>query len=230
MNADIRPFLMVGFNRRFAPMTTQLRQFFAARREPMIVHVRVNAGHIPGDHWTQQKQDGGRIVGELCHFVDWARSVVDVPIRSVTASALPDHSRYNRDNLVAILSFADGSLANLIYVANGDKSVPKEFFEVFCEGGVARLDDFCSLELSRSSKMQRTKAVRDKGHKLEIQLTLDAIRSVAAAPIPFSDLIEVSEATLAIAESISKGQAVSVQGVDVTLKPSSFQPANMAQG
>ena len=223
------PFLMVGFNRRFAPMTTQVQRFFADRREPMMIHIRVNAGFISGEHWTQQKEDGGRIVGEVCHFVDWARSVVGASIRSVTANALPDHSRYNRDNLVATLSFADGSLANLIYVANGDKSVPKEYFELFCEGGIARLDDFCSLELSRNSKMKRTKGMRDKGHKQEIQLTLDAIRGGTAAPIPFREVIEVSEATLAIAESITKGQAVSLQGVEVNLE-SSLQSANMARG
>jgi predicted dehydrogenase/threonine dehydrogenase-like Zn-dependent dehydrogenase len=213
------PFLMVGFNRRFAPMTTQLRQFFSDRREPMMVHIRINAGFIPGEHWTQQKQDGGRIVGEVCHFVDWARSVIGSPIQSVTANALPDHSRYNRDNLVATLSFADGSLANLIYVANGDKSVPKEFFEVFCEGSVARLDDFCSLELSRNSKTQRTKAMRDKGHKLEIQLTLDAIREGTAAPIPFDELIEVSETTLAMGESIAEKQPVKLRLPEVHGRP-----------
>jgi predicted dehydrogenase/threonine dehydrogenase-like Zn-dependent dehydrogenase len=159
------PFVMVGFNRRFAPMTEDVRQFFARRREAMMLHIRVNAGFIPKEHWIQQKEGGGRIVGEVCHFVDWARSVVGCPIQTVVAHSLPDESRYNRDNLVATLSFADGSLANLIYVANGDKAVPKELFEVFCEGGVARLDDFRSLELSRDSKTKRTQATRDKGHK-----------------------------------------------------------------
>src|SRR4029077_21010594 len=62
------PFVMVGFNRRFAPMTVRLREFFSKRQEPMMLHVRVNAGYLPTDHWTQRKLDGGRIIGELCHF------------------------------------------------------------------------------------------------------------------------------------------------------------------
>ena len=107
--------------------------------------------------------------------------------------------------------------------------MPKELFEVFCEGGVARLDDFRSLELSRDSKTKRTQATRDKGHKKEIQLTLDAMRGSGEAPIPFNELIEVSEATLAMAESISKGQAIRLRGPDVSVELSSFQTANMAE-
>src|SRR5437879_10757203 len=96
---------MVGFNRRFAPLTGQLRSFFSKRREPMMIHVRINAGLLPRDHWTQQKSGGGRIVGELCHFVDWARSLIGVPIERVWAAALPDGWRYSRDNVAVTLSF-----------------------------------------------------------------------------------------------------------------------------
>jgi len=99
------PFLMVGFNRRFAPMTEKLQEFFAKRQEPMMINVRVNAGYLPLDHWTQRQEDGGRIIGEFCHFVDWARAVVNRPVQTVTAHALPDGSRYNRDNVAATLSF-----------------------------------------------------------------------------------------------------------------------------
>lgn len=210
---DQRVFVMVGFNRRFAPMTEQLRTFFATRQESMMVNVRVNAGYLPLDHWTQRKADGGRIVGEFCHFVDWARAVVDRPIQAVNAHALPDGSRYNRDNIAATLSFVDGSIANLMYVANGDKSVPKEYFEVFCEGGVGILNDFCTLELSRAGKTTRTKGRRDKGHNAEIQLTLEAMRNGIESPIPFAQLVEVTKACFAVHQSVSTGQTVLLQGV-----------------
>src|SRR5208283_3584254 len=123
------PFVMVGFNRRFAPVVEEMRQFFAGRREPMMIQIRVNAGWVPQNHWVNEA--GGRIVGELCHFIDLARSLAGAPIRSVTAFALPDGARYNRDNLVATLSFADGSAASVAYLANGDRSVPKEHMEIF---------------------------------------------------------------------------------------------------
>jgi predicted dehydrogenase len=204
------PFVMVGFNRRFAPFTEQILNFFVRRREPVILNVRVNAGFLPKDHWTQQAQGGGRIVGELCHFVDLARSIVAAPIENVSASALPDCAKYNRDNVLATLTFADGSLANLIYVANGDKAVSKEQLEVFCEGAVARMEDFQRLELVRAGKSKVFRSKRDKGHQKEIALTLQAIRSGQDAPIPFEQLLEVTAATFAIEESISLGQPVRI--------------------
>jgi predicted dehydrogenase/threonine dehydrogenase-like Zn-dependent dehydrogenase len=204
------PFVMVGFNRRFAPLSAELHKFFASRKEPMLVHVRVNAGFLPHEHWTQRPSDGGRIVGEFCHFVDWARFVVNVPIKKVQAAALPDGARYNQDNVVAVLSFEDGSVANLLYLANGDPSVPKESYEVFCEGSVARLDDFRSLDLTRQRKTTRTRGTQDKGHQKELELTIDAIRSGREAPIPFSELCEVTEATLTIREALATGQTVAL--------------------
>jgi len=84
--------------------------------------------------------------------------VVNRPVQTVTAHALPDGSRYNRDNVAATLSFSDGSIANLIYVANGDKSVPKEYFEVFCEGAPGIINDFCTLELRRMEKRSARRA------------------------------------------------------------------------
>ncbi len=204
------PFVMVGFNRRFAPLTQQICSFFGNRKEPMMLHVRVNAGFLPLDHWTQRKQDGGRILGELCHFIDWARFVVGQPIQIVSAHALPDVSRYNRDNLAVTLSFHDGSLANLVYVANGDQAIPKEYMEIFCEGRVARLNDFCSLELAQEHKTRQHKAARDKGHQREIELTLEAIRKGSDSPIPLEELMQVSEASLAVVDSIVSGQSVSL--------------------
>lgn len=197
------PFLMVGFNRRFAPQTEKTKEFFARRREAMLVHIRVNAGYIPREHWAQN-ETGGRIVGELCHFIDWARTIVNQPIVSVSATALPDGSRYHRDNLAAVVSFADGSIANLLYLANGDKAVPKEYFEVFCEGAVARLDDFRTLELVRRGKKQTFKSAQDKGHRRELELTVDAILHGKPAPIPFEEISEVTEATFRIEDALGR--------------------------
>ena len=203
------PFLMVGYNRRFAPFTERLKELFAGRREPMVVSVRVNAGYVPHDHWVQQNSSGGgRIVGEVCHFVDWARCVVGSGITSVAASALPDGARYNHDNVVATLTFQDGSIANISYLANGDRSVAKEHFEVFCEGKVGRITDFRTLELARGGKTRRTRAGQDKGHQREIELTVDAMRRGGCSPIPFEELVEVSEATFAIEEAIARGITV----------------------
>jgi predicted dehydrogenase len=207
LDAGGAPFVMVGFNRRFAPFSERIRQFFSGRREPMMVHARVNAGSIPLDHWIHA--DGGRIVGEFCHFVDWARSIISSTVQSVAATALPNGAQYKSDNLAVVLKFADGSIANLLYLANGDRSVPKEFFEIFCQGSVARLDDFRTLELVRNGKAQKFKTSQDKGHRRELQLTIDAIRSGEPSPIPFDELVEVTETTFLVQQALASGEILS---------------------
>ncbi len=204
------PFLMVGFNRRFAPFTDEMRNFFSNRGEPMLVHIRANSGYIPRDHWTQTESNGGRIVGELCHFVDWARYMVNAPITRVWAAALPDNRQYNRDNVSCVIAFHDGSLANLLYLANGDKALPKEYLEVFCQGSVARLDDFRRLDLMRGGRIRSRSGKRDKGHRRELELTLDAVRTGAASPISFGELLEVTRVCFAIRESIQRGLPVNL--------------------
>jgi len=206
LEAGRAPFVMVGFNRRFAPFTEKIRQFFTGRREPMFVQARINAGYFPRDHWVHAH--GGRIVGEFCHFLDWARSVIGSPIESVAATGLPDGTQYASDNVAVTLKFADGSVANLLYLANGDRSIAKEFFEVFCQGGIARLDDFRTLELARNGKVQRFKSMQDKGHRRELQATIDAIRSGKPSPIPFEELAEVTETTFLVHHALATGEVI----------------------
>ncbi len=206
LQAGRAPFVMVGFNRRFAPFTEKIRQFFVGRREPMMIHVRVNAGYIPHDHWIHAQ--GGRIVGEFCHFVDWARSVIGSPIHSVTATGLPNGTQFASDNVAVTLKFADGSVANLLYLANGDRSIPKEFFEVFCQGAIARLHDFRALELARNGKVQKFKSLQDKGHRRELQLTIEAVRDGEPSPISFEELVEVTEATLLVQDALATGEVI----------------------
>jgi len=206
VQAGRAPFVMAGFNRRFAPFTEKIRQFFAGRREPMMIHVRVNAGFMPHDNWIHAQ--GGRIVGEFCHFVDWARSVIGFPIQSVSASGLPNDTKFATDNVAVTLKFADGSVANLLYLANGDRSIPKEFFEVFCQGAIARLHDFRTLELARNGKVQKFKSVQDKGYRRELQLTIEAIRSGKPSPISFEDLAEVTETTFLVQRALATGEVI----------------------
>jgi predicted dehydrogenase len=207
-----QPFVMVGFNRRFSPAAVKIRDFFSARQQPMLAHVRVNAGYLPREHWTQSKQNGGRIIGEACHFIDWLRYVIGKKIVSIYAAALPDGGLYNRDNVAIIVAFADGSVGNILYLANGDKSLPKEYYEVFCENSVARLDDYRSLELFRGGKRQAIKCDRDKGHKRELDLTLHAMREGQSSPIPFEELFEVTASTFAVIQSLGLGVPVGLPG------------------
>jgi len=222
VQAGRAPFVMAGFNRRFAPFTEKIRQFFAGRREPMMIHVRVNAGFMPHDHWIHAQ--GGRIVGEFCHFVDWARSVIGFPIQSVSASGLPNGTQFAADNVAVTLKFADGSVANLLYLANGDRSIPKEFFEVFCQGAIARLDDFRTLELARNGKIQKFKSLQDKGHRGELQLTIEAVRDGKPSPISFEELVEVTEATFLVDQAVATGEVIQLKQSAPSVTPGAPLP------
>ncbi|HKW17133.1 MAG TPA: bi-domain-containing oxidoreductase [Terriglobales bacterium] len=210
MASSALPFLMVGFNRRFAPFTDRICSFFRERQDPMMIHVRVNAGYVPREHWVQQPSEGGRIIGELCHFIDWARHVVRVPTSKVSAICLPNGSTYSSDNVSVTLTFADGSIANLLYLANGDSSVEKEYFEVFCEGGTARLHNFETLELARNRKKTTFRSNQDKGHRREFEMTVEAMLSGGQSPIPFEEIVEATSTTFSIVEAISVAQEIAV--------------------
>jgi predicted dehydrogenase len=129
-------------------------------------------------------------------------------MQTITAAALPDAGRYNQDNLAITISFQDGSVANLLYLANGDRAVAKEYFEVFCEGGIARIDDFKTLSLARNGKTETFRGGRDKGHRRLLKLTLEAMEQGKDAPIPFAELIEVTEATFAVEGAVRTQRTV----------------------
>ena len=197
--------LTVGFNRRFAPLAQKLNDNLATRQEPLYMHYRVNAGYIPLNHWTHDpEQGGGRIIGEGCHFIDFLTFLAGSAPVSVSAVALPDGGKYRQDNVSMTFTFADGSIGIVDYLANGDKSFPKERVEVFCGGAVAVLDDFKTLETVRDGKRKTAKLWgQDKGHFNEMQALVRAIRA-GVPPIPYEQLIGVTQASFAAVESIRK--------------------------
>ena len=204
---------MVGFNRRFAPLAVELSRFLADRTEPLYVHYRVNAGFIPAKHWVHDPvQGGGRIIGEGCHFVDFITFLAGAVPVSITAHALPDAGKYRGDNVSMTFTFPDGSIGVVDYLANGDKSFPKERVEVFCGERVAVLDDFRSLETVKAGRKSVKKSSQDKGHLAELQAFTQAIQSGGQPPIPYDQLIGVTQATFLALESISKNsEAISIK-------------------
>ena len=206
------PLLMVGFNRRFAPMAVQLKKFLSEIHEPLAIHYRVNAGYIPADHWVNDpEQGGGRILGEVCHFVDFLCFLVGASPIEVQAQAVGNPGQYNMDNIVATLKFANGSLGTISYLANGDKSSSKERIEVFGGGSSAVLEDFRRLELVRNGRKQITRARwrQNKGHQAEMQAFIDALRG-KTPPIPFEQIVGSTLATLRLQNSCQTGQPLTV--------------------
>jgi predicted dehydrogenase len=208
------PLLMVGFNRRFAPMAVQMKQFLAEIHEPLAIHYRVNAGYIPTDHWTNDpEQGGGRILGEVCHFVDFLCFLAGACPIEVQAQTVGNPGQYTMDNVIASFKFANGTFGTISYLANGDKSASKERVEVFGGGSVAILEDFRRLELVRNGRKQITRArwAQDKGHKAEMQVFVDALRRKIPPPIPFEQIIASTLTTLRLQNSCQTGQPLFVR-------------------
>ena len=205
LNIHSQSLLTVGFNRRFAPLAGRLKSVISTSQEPKYVHYRINAGAIPLNHWTQDPETGGgRIIGEGCHFVDFITFLVGAAPISVTAHALPDGGKYREDNVSMTFTFPDGSIGIVDYLANGDKSFPKERIEVFCGGQVAVLDDFVSLQTVKEGKKNEVKAAQNKGWVDEWKVFAKSIREGGGPSIPYEQLVGVTKATFAAVESLRK--------------------------
>ena len=208
------PMLMVGFNRRFAPYVIELRKHLAGVQEPLLANYRVNAGYLPPNHWTQDPgEGGGRLIGEGCHFIDLLLYLAGSPPVSVETQVLPDRHRYRQDNFVVTTRFENGSIGNLTYVANGNKSFSKEALEVFGGGLAARLEDYSKLEICSSgrriTRAERFKA--DKGHQAEWNALVQHLRGKGTPPIDFADVVLSTRTTLAAARSMVEGRAIMLE-------------------
>lgn len=197
------PLVMVGFNRRFSPQVQKIKQLLDGVRGQKSFVMTVNAGAIPSDHWTQDKEiGGGRIVGEACHFIDLLRFLAGSPIVSHGCIAM---DAINRDSVTLQLGFEDGSIGTVHYFANGCKAFPKERLEVFASGRVLQLDNFRKLRAfgwPGFSKMNLWR--QDKGQKACAQAFVDAIRNGGVSPIPMQELLEVGRVTIELAEEAQR--------------------------
>ncbi len=204
--------LLTGFNRRFSPHAQSLKSQVSSLKSPLHAHYRINAGYITSYHWTQDPNiGGGRIIGEACHFIDLITYLVGTPPVSVNAVALPNNGKYSDDNVSMTFTFPDGSIGVIDYLANGDKSIPKERLEVFCEGVVAVLDDYVSLTVTKDGKKKEERIAQDKGWKNEMSAFAKAIKEGQEPPIPYEQLIGVTKASFAAVESIRSKQNIEIK-------------------
>ena len=212
LKANSQSLLTVGFNRRFSPLAQSLKSQISNLQEPKYLHYRVNAGYIPLTHWTQDPAlGGGRIIGEACHFIDTLTFLVGAAPVSVTAHALPNNGKYREDNVSMTFTFPDGSIGVVDYLANGDKSFPKERLEVFCEGMITVLDDYVSLVTVKDGKKKEERISQDKGWKAEMAALAESIKSGKEAPIPYEQLIGVTKSTFAVVESLRSRSTIEIK-------------------
>ena len=203
--------LLVGFNRRFSPHARAAKEFFAGRRTPLSIAYRVNAGRIPPTHWIQDPQaGGGRIVGEVCHFIDLVHFLTDSVTTRVYAEAVSAQNAEitDADSVFITLRLADGSNASIAYLAEGDKSLPKERVEIYGAGKTFILDDFRSTTSYGKARAKTAKlSTQDKGQRAEVRAVCEMVKTGGPAPIALADLAATTRATFRILDALRTGQA-----------------------
>ncbi len=206
------PLLMVGFNRRFAPLTLEAKSFFEDVREPFIVNYRVNAGYIPKSHWTQDPvEGGGRIIGEVCHFVDLIQFLTGSTVEKVYAESISSQNSatMNNDNVNITLRLKNGSLGIITYLANGDSALPKERIEVTAGKRAAVIDNFQHVYFYHDGKEKRTGTGKiDKGIGNEVEAFMRSAASDRYPLITFDELVNTTLTTFKINDSLSIGGPV----------------------
>ncbi len=202
--------LMVGFNRRFSPLSAELKRAFAdclSSGKPLAITYRINAGEISKESWIQGEEGGGRIVGEVCHFVDYLQFLTEADPIEVFAYSIAGAT----DTLSIIVKLSDGSVGNINYLATGDRAFPKERIEVYSGGRVAVLDDFRALEIWRDGRRKAIKRMaQDKGFDRELAAFMEAARTGGEMPIPWRSLVLSALATLRILDALGSGKVEAV--------------------
>ena len=207
--------LIVGFNRRFSPLARAAKEFFAPRREPLSISYRINAGRVPRGHWAQDpREGGGRIIGEVCHFIDLMQFLTGALTTRIYAEAIASRNQQivNEDSVFITLRFADGSNGSIAYLAEGDKAMPKERVEIFGEGKNFVLEDFrrATTYYNGREESRRLHRGQDKGQANEVKAVCEIVLEGKPAPIALDDLAATTRATFRILESLRTGQSVNV--------------------
>lgn len=168
--------LVVGFNRRFAPLARKVKAMLAGRTTPLVMLYRVNAGYVPDTSWVHDPEvGGGRILGEVCHFIDFLHFMTDSEATRVSVHTISGTlGKYRADdNLSISLNFRDGSLGTILYTAKGPKAFSRERFEVYCEDSVAVIEDFRRASLVQAGRSQNLKRFSmDMGYQAELEYFL----------------------------------------------------------
>jgi predicted dehydrogenase/threonine dehydrogenase-like Zn-dependent dehydrogenase len=204
---DTKPVLQVGYNRRFSPLVQKMKAQVA--NLPVSINYRVNAGVIPKDVWIQDPEvGGGRIIGEVCHFIDTCTYLAGALPESVQATCIskPDQSIPDEDNVSVLIKYKNGSTAVINYYAFGNSQMPKENIEVFAPDISMQMNNFRSLEIFKGSKVIKEKSAnQDKGFKAEFQALRKAAQNGELA-IPFNELYSTSKLTFKILDSLRTGE------------------------
>ena len=196
--------LMVGFNRRFAPLLVQAKSRFGQPAGGSVTRYLVNAGRLDAGSWYRNEElEGSRFTGEGGHFIDtlswWAGSLPE----EVYAARGAGH-----DDVQVTVRFRSGSIGTITYVTTGNPRYPKETLDAAAGGRSARLDNFLKATVwtGRRRSTMRSLGGQDKGQRRELELFAEAVHTGAPMPIALQSLVATTSATMAVADSLASGR------------------------
>lgn len=204
--------VMVGFNRRFAPATVELKRLLSSIPGPKTLAYHVFAGPLAPDHWyANLEESGGRVLGEACHFFDYACCLLGKPVKVTAQTIGPVRGQPAfPDSVTAQIAFADGSSAQIIYSAQGDFGFPKEAIRVFAAGLVAECENFHTLTLFQTRK-KRVLKFGSKGHAEEMAAWLAFLKGDTVHPLPYAESRQAMLLTFAALTSIREARTIDLQ-------------------
>ncbi len=205
-NSSYNKNIVVGFNRRFSKLSIKAKNLLALKNQPKSIIYTVNAGAIPKDNWIQDTSTGGgRIIGEVCHFIDLLRYFVGCSIKSFKIIGIGSSSDEILNDKVSItLTFKDGSFGTIHYFANGGKSFPKERIEIFCDNSIIQIDNFKKMKGYNWPGFKKLNLWKqDKGQDECVKQFVKSINSGEISPIPLEEIFEVSKTAIEIENSLN---------------------------
>lgn len=205
--------LLIGFNRRFAPHIQEAKKEFNHSATPKMILYRVNAGPLEKNHWSYEKSEGGRLIGEGCHFIDLMQYIIGHPPVRIWASAVPQGGAVSHEeNMTVTIEYKDGSTGVILYSALGNVRMPKEYIEIYADGKVMIIDNFIRAKVIESKKTRTLNKWRqEKGYAEELQAMVESIEKGSPSPMEIHDILISHETTFAIEECIKKRTPIELQ-------------------
>lgn len=203
--------ITVGFNRRFAPLATQMKKALGNADSPMNIIATMNAGFIPSKVWIQDMEiGGGRIIGEACHFIDLISFLSGSKVKSVCMNSMGIDPIENTDNASILLKYENGTNAVINYFANGSKAYAKERIEIFHQERTLIMDNWRNLKGYGFSNFSSARSSQDKGHQNQFNKLIEAIQNGGGQIIPMDEIINTTKASFAAIESLKTGTWVNI--------------------
>ena len=203
------PMVIVGFNRRFAPLATKMKQLLGEGTKNIVA--TINAGFIPKDSWVHDLEiGGGRIIGEACHYIDLCSYLSNSKVVAVCMNSLGSNSKENTDNVSILLKYENGSNAVINYFANGSKAYSKERIEAYNQGKILIIDNWRVLTGFGTKGFSKMKTRLDKGHKAQFALLNDLIKNGGKPLIEFQSIINTTKASFACITSLKENRWIEI--------------------